>query len=79
MSFIERQQWIRYRRGLTVHDYLRVLRSRPDQFAAFRQVVHVFEPVEYGRRLATEPLFTEALQGYRQGFDTNRDQPGEVT
>lgn len=68
MSFIERQQWIRYRRGLTVHDYLRVLRSRPEQFAGFRQVVHVFEPVEYGRRLATETLFDAALQGYRRGF-----------
>lgn len=68
MSFIERQQWIRYRRGLTVHDYLRVLRSRPDQFTGFRQVVQVFEPVEYGRRLATEPLFDAALQGYRRGF-----------
>ncbi len=68
MSYIERQQWIRYRRGLTVHDYLRVLRSRPDQFAGFRQVVHVFEPVEYGRRPATEPLFDAALSGYRRGF-----------
>jgi hypothetical protein len=70
MSFIERQQWIRYRRGLTMHDYLRVLRSRPEQFAGFRQMVHVFEPVEYGRRPATEPLFDEALQGYRRGFQT---------
>lgn len=70
MSFIERQQWIRYRRGLTVHDYLRVLRSRPEQFAGFREVVHVFEPVEYGRRPATEPLFATALAGYQQGFQT---------
>lgn len=68
MSFVERQQWIRFRRGLTVHDYLRVLRSRPEQFAGFREVVQVFEPVEYGRRPATEPLFATALAGYQQGF-----------
>ncbi|HET6422446.1 MAG TPA: DUF4129 domain-containing protein [Planctomycetaceae bacterium] len=68
MSDIERRQWIRYRRGLTVHDYLRVLRSRPEQFTGFRQVVRVFEPVEYGRKPATQPLFDAALQGYRHGF-----------
>lgn len=75
MSFIERQQWIRYRRGLTVHDYLRVLRSRPEQFAGFREVVHVFEPVEYGRRPATEPLFATALAGYQQGFQPDKSIP----
>lgn len=75
MSYIERQQWIRYRRGLTVHDYLRVLRSRPEQFAGFREVVHVFEPVEYGRRPATEPLFATALAGYQQGFQTDESHP----
>lgn len=78
MSAIERQQWIRYRRGLTVHDYLRVLRSHPEQFAGFRQVVHVFEPVEYGRRTATEPLFAAALRGYRQGFTTDREGTEEA-
>ncbi len=82
MSFVERQQWIRYRRGLTVHDYLRVLRSRPEQFAGFREVVHVFEPVEYGRRPATESLFATALAGYRQGFPsgfTNAERPVSST
>ncbi len=68
MSFIERQQWIRYRRGLTSRDYLRVLRSRPEQSAGFRAVVQAFEPLEYGRRPATEDHYQAALNGYRRGF-----------
>ncbi len=78
MSFIERQQWIRYRRGLTNRDYLRVLRSRPEQAAGFRTVVQTFEPLEYGRRPATEAHYQQALAGYRRGFtpaDADAESP----
>lgn len=68
MSAIERQQWIRYRRGLTLHDYLRSVRSRPTQYQGLQTVAAVYEPVEYGRRMASADLFTQALDGYRSGF-----------
>ncbi len=68
MSAIERAQWIRYRRGLTLHDYLRSVRSRPPQYGGLQVVVQQYEPVEYGRRQATETTFSTALDGYRQGF-----------
>lgn len=69
MSAIERQQWIRYRRGLTLHDYLRSVRSRPAQYQGLQTVAAVYEPVEYGRRMASADLFSQALDGYRAGFD----------
>jgi|GEM_PF-6590679 len=69
MSAIERQQWIRYRRGLTLHDYLRSVRSRPAQYQGLQTVAAVYEPVEYGRRMASADLFTQALDGYRSGFE----------
>lgn len=68
MSAIERAQWIRYRRGLTLHDYLRSVRSRPSQYDGLQVVVQQYEPVEYGRRIASETGFQLALDGYRQGF-----------
>lgn len=68
MSCIERQDWIRYRRGLTLRDYLRSLRGRPPQFTGFQTMVAVYEPVEFGRRPATQSLFESALDSYRQAF-----------
>lgn len=68
MSWIERKDWIRYRRGLTVRDYLRSVRSQPEQFDGLKVVVEAYEPVEFGRRPATQPLFESALAGYRAGF-----------
>lgn len=69
MSVIERQQWIRYRRGLTLHDYLRSVRSRPDQYQGLQLVAAAYEPVEYGRRIASAEHFHTALEGYRSGFE----------
>lgn len=68
MSTIERRNWIRYRRGLTLNDYLRSVRSRPEQRDGLRAVIDRYLPVEFGRRPATEDSFTAALEGYRQGF-----------
>ena len=68
MSHIERSGWIRYRRGLTLRDYLRSVRGRSPQFESFRQLVQAYEPVGFGRRPATGMTFEAALQAYRSGF-----------
>ncbi|MDZ4686924.1 MAG: hypothetical protein SH850_17760 [Planctomycetaceae bacterium] len=68
MSVIERRQWIRYRRGLTLNDYVRSVRSRPEQLTGLRSVIDSYEPVEFGRRSATETVFATALAGYRHAF-----------
>ena len=70
MSCIEHHEWIRYRRGLTLHDYLRSVRNRPEQHASLRQVIEVYEPAEYGRMPVTQVEFESALAGYRVGFET---------
>ncbi|HUQ72199.1 MAG TPA: DUF4129 domain-containing protein [Planctomycetaceae bacterium] len=70
MSVIERRQWIRYRRGLTLNDYVRSVRSRPEQLTGLRSVIDSYEPVEFGRRSATETVFATALAGYRHAFAT---------
>ncbi|MBX3448364.1 MAG: DUF4129 domain-containing protein [Planctomycetaceae bacterium] len=68
MSSIERAGWIRYRRGLTMRDYLRSTRSHPREQTAFRSLLAGYEPVGFGRRPATSEGFEQALQSYRQGF-----------
>ena len=69
MSFIERREFIRYRRGLTIRDYLRAVRNRP-QFDGLRQIVQVYEPIGFGRRQATREHYEQALGGYESGFQT---------
>jgi hypothetical protein len=68
MSSIERAGWIRYRRGLTMRDYLRSTRSHPREHSAFRSLLAGYEPVGFGRRPATSDGFEQALKSYRQGF-----------
>lgn len=68
MSRIERDRLIRYRRGLTFRDYLRVLRGNPPAYGGFRAMVDQYEPVNFGRREATRHSFDMALDGYRSGF-----------
>lgn len=68
MSSIERAGWIRYRRGLTMRDYLRSTRSHPREHSAFRSLLAGYEPVGFGRRPATSDGFELALKSYRQGF-----------
>jgi hypothetical protein len=72
MSTIERAQWIRYRRGLTLNDYLRAVRSRGVQRQGLLDVVDIYEPVEYGRRVATRLDWEHALSGYESGFSASR-------
>ncbi|MFO0917544.1 MAG: hypothetical protein U0872_04425 [Planctomycetaceae bacterium] len=66
MSSIERADLIRHRRGLTLRDYLRALRSQPAQYAGFQSMIHLYEPVGFGRRIASYQTFQDALAGYEQ-------------
>lgn len=68
MSWIERRDWIRYRRGLTARDYLRSIRNHPLHYQGLKLVIEAHEPVEYGRRSATQAAFAAALRGYRAAF-----------
>lgn len=68
MSWIERRDWIRYRRGLTARDYLRSIRNHPLHYRGLKQIIETYEPVEYGRRSATQAAFAAALRGYRAAF-----------
>ncbi len=68
MSRIERERLIRYRRGLTFRDYLRVLRGNQSAYGGFRAMVDQYEPVNFGRQEATRYSFDIALDGYRTGF-----------
>lgn len=68
MSAIERANWIRYRRGLTLYDYLRSVRTRPAQRSGWQTIAGAYEPVEYGRRQATPESFERALAGYEASF-----------
>ncbi|WP_166821439.1 DUF4129 domain-containing protein [Thalassoroseus pseudoceratinae] len=73
MSRIERTNRIRYRRGLTIRDYLRALRQNRTEYQAFRSIVRVFEPISFGRREPTKALFEKTLGGYEAGFATSME------
>ena len=66
MSAIERSQLIRYRRGLTLRDYLRSLRGHTLQYGGFQTMIGVYEPIGFGRRVASFQTFQDALAGYQQ-------------
>ncbi len=66
MSNIERSELIRHRRGLTLRDYLRALRGQPSQYAGFQTMISLYEPVGFGRRVASFQTFQDALAGYQQ-------------
>jgi hypothetical protein len=70
MSNTERSGRIRFRRGLTYRDYIRALRPYPRQCTAFQSLVKTFEPLRFGRRVATANHYTNSLQSYEDGFTT---------
>lgn len=76
MSWTERQGLIRFRRGLTNREYLRALRSRPEQLQSMREVVLAFEEVYFGRRPATRERFQKVLPEYRAAFENDDREPG---
>ena len=67
MSYIERGGMIRYRRGLTIRDYLRAIRNQP-QWEGLRLIVQIYEPIGFGRRMATRQHFEQAMSGYETSF-----------
>lgn len=69
MSAIERAQLIRHRRGLTLRDYLRSLRGKAPQYDGFKSMIGLYEPVGFGRRVASQITFDDALEGYEQAVE----------
>ncbi len=69
MSSIERAELIRHRRGLTLRDYLRSLRGKKPQYDGFKAMIRLYEPIGFGRRVASYQTFQDALSGYQQAVD----------
>lgn len=68
MSSIERAGLLRFRRGLTLRDYLRAVRATPNPHSSLRSMIRIYEPLGFGRRDATRKHFELTLAGYEQGF-----------
>jgi hypothetical protein len=68
MSRVERAGWVRFRRGMTVRDYLKGLYEHPAAHQGFTSIVRIFEPVAFGRREPTRAHFDQSLKGYELGF-----------
>jgi hypothetical protein len=68
MSVIERAGLIRYRRGLTHHDYLRSVRSEQDLHEAMRAMVLMYEPLGFGRRTPAAKHYERSLSQYETAF-----------
>lgn len=68
MSWTERAERIRYRRGLTNRDYVRALWSDELRRDALLDIVGAFELVFFGRRNADEAMFRSCLHQFRQSF-----------
>ena len=73
MSWTERKNLIRFRKGLTNRDYLRALYRRQTQHRGMQAVVEEFEKVYFGRREASAERFRRVLPGYRDGFEGDDD------
>ena len=71
MSRAERAGWVRFRRGLTVRDYLRGIQNHPAAYQGFRTMVRVFEPVTFGRREPRQEHYDQSLKGYEMGFGSD--------
>jgi hypothetical protein len=69
MSWIERHDLIRYRRGLSNRDYLRAVRGRPPLLDPLSRIVLNFERIYFGRREASAQGFQECLQHFRKAFE----------
>ncbi|QDU82849.1 hypothetical protein Pla110_46120 [Polystyrenella longa] len=68
MSDIERRNQIKFRRGLTSYDYLRAVRGEPPRHQALQQLLRVYEPIGFGRRVATEDHFETSLNQFEAEF-----------
>ena len=68
MGWIERRGLIRYRKGLTNRDYLRVLRGRIEERSALAGIALAFEEIYFGRRPATVDRFEDCRSRYESSF-----------
>jgi hypothetical protein len=68
MSWIERAELIRHRKGLTNRDYLRAVSKQPDCREAWLTTASQFELVYFGRRPATCQMFDACLSGFQGAF-----------
>ncbi len=68
MSQVERAGWVRFRRGMTVRDYLKAVRGHRGAYQGLHAIVRVFEPLTFGRRAPTQDHFEKSLKGYETGF-----------
>jgi hypothetical protein len=69
MSWIERHDLIRYRRGLSNRDYIRAVSGRSPLLDSLSRIVLHFERVYFGRREASKQGFQECLQHFRKAFE----------
>lgn len=69
MSSIERAELIRHRRGLTLRDYLRSLRGQAPRYDGFKTMIRLYEPIAFGRRVASYQTFHDALIGYQMAVE----------
>jgi hypothetical protein len=69
MSWIERHDLIRYRRGLSNRDYIRAVSSRTPLLDPLSRIVLHFERVTFGRRDASKQGFQECLHDFRKAFE----------
>tara|TARA_E500000305_G_scaffold15562_1_gene11238 strand:- start:63374 stop:64168 length:795 start_codon:yes stop_codon:yes gene_type:complete len=68
MSYIERSGWIRFRKGLTYRDYIRAARPHGLPCDSLRQMIRTYEPLGFGRRIATREHFESTLKHYESAF-----------
>lgn len=68
MSWAERNELIRFRRGLTHRDYLRAIGKQPAQQSAFNTLITTYEPLGFGRRTASLSIFEKTLTEYENSF-----------
>lgn len=68
MSWAERNELIRFRRGLTYRDYLRAVGQQPAQQSAFHTLITTYEPLGFGRRTASQSIFEKTLTEYENSF-----------
>ena len=68
MSWIERAGLIRFRKGLTNHDYVRAVWGQEHRRSAYLVTGSQFDLVFFGRRTATSEMFELCLTAFQGAF-----------
>lgn len=68
MSWIERAGLIRFRKGLTNRDYIRVIWRNEPHRQSYYTIATNFELVYFGRRTATQEMYQTSLAGFQGAF-----------